>query len=55
MGLDEYTKCADCGAVIHRLDVFPLGRCVGCHEVAHENDTPEELLEQIFDGFGGRR
>lgn len=46
------TTCTGCGVEVHWLEVFPANRCLDCHARAHENDTPQQLLEQITKGFG---
>lgn len=47
--------CTSCGVNVHPLDVFPFGLCLECHAAKHENDTPEDLLRDILNGFGGKR
>jgi hypothetical protein len=46
--------CKGCGAEVHPLDVFPMGRCLACHAKAHEDDTPEQMFADIMGAFGGR-
>lgn len=48
-------ECSECRREVHPLDVFPLGRCLECHAVAHENDTPEEMYRQIVGTFGRQK
>lgn len=48
----DVVKCADCGRDVHPLDVFPASRCLGCHARAHENDSAEDLLDQMRGVFG---
>jgi len=46
--------CTRCGVEVAPLDLFPHNVCLECHAVAHENDTPADLLRDIVRGFGGR-
>jgi hypothetical protein len=45
--------CADCGAQVHRLEIFPKGRCLECHANSPEGRrivTAGELARM----WGGR-
>jgi hypothetical protein len=44
--------CTSCKSEIHWLDVFPNEICLNCHERKHFNDSPEQLMADIFNGFG---
>ena len=44
--------CTSCKSEIHWLDVFPNQICLTCHERKHFNDSPEQLMADIFKGFG---
>jgi hypothetical protein len=48
-------RCAQCDSEIHWLEVFPNSLCLPCHARKHENDTPEEMLNDIIGGFWGRK
>lgn len=43
-------NCTDCKREIDRLEVFPEGRCVECHEKV----TPFPTLEELVGMWGGR-
>lgn len=51
---DDTVTCADCGADIHWLDVFPKQRCLACHDRATAHIDPRDLLGVIVDTFNGK-
>jgi hypothetical protein len=46
--------CSRCEAPTDSLALFPGGICLACYEQDHQDDSPEELLRAITEGFGGR-
>lgn len=45
-------NCADCGAEVHPLEVFPKRRCLNCHAAEFDKD-PQGQYEQMMRGFSG--
>jgi hypothetical protein len=45
-------KCRVCKTEIHPLEVFPGPKCLGCYEREMEGKTPQELYEEVMEGFG---
>jgi hypothetical protein len=46
--------CSACGVDVDPLALFPDNICLECHAVKCENDTPADMLRDIFNVFGGR-
>lgn len=45
--------CADCGCDVAPLDVFPKGRCLGCHAIDFDKQPPITARE-LAQMWGGR-
>ncbi len=53
--VDRFVKCSVCDADVNYLDLFPNDRCLVCHAVECDKQSPAEVLGIILDAFGGRR
>lgn len=49
---NETTKCRECDAEIHRLAVFPAGRCIDCHARHEAGRDPVEQWHEMRAAFG---
>lgn len=45
--------CSRCETLTDALAMFPDDLCLACYEQDHQDDSPEELLRAITEGFGG--
>ena len=48
----DTTNCHECNAEIHRLAVFPAGRCIDCHARNEEGRDPLKQWEEMRAAFG---
>jgi len=48
---DPPITCTGCGDDVHWLDVFPGQVCINCHAAKVDKQTPQQLHDDIINGF----